>query len=663
MSYQGQSPKVNRLRLNPRSSDPLNPSEGDLQYADGSVREEGVWVYKNSAWVKVGSGQAGDINYLTNGDAEAGNTSGWSLGNVTLTNKFPSGVPTFGSGASGTLSFTNTSSSPLAGTRSFALTDSAATTAGNFLASDAFTIDAADLAKVLSIDITYQVTSGTINASGTSSNSLGIAIYDVTASQWIMPAGVWAITQTSGAGRAVATFQTPITSTQYRLVIFNANATSGAVSLKLDRLSVGPVSIPIGAPVTDWQSYTPTFTGFGTVTTQSFQWRRVGSNVEIRGRFTTGTVAATEARLSLPPGLTSSSSILTLEKAGTADRASGFAAGYFYPTVLIEPSVTYVTFGAQGSGTAALVKRNGADVFQSSEPVSLNISLPVAGWSSQVQMSNDTDTRVVAARARVGTGAATTAGNPVNFEVVDFDTHGAISPGATTWKYTVPVAGIYRVSASVYMNGAIGFRLFKNGVGYANINNNIAGSAYPPGSTTVNCVPGDTLSVAANVTATPQGASGYTIGELNFISIERLSGPAVVAANETVAASYWVSANFAASTTVPVNFDSKEFDSHNAVTTSATAWKFTAPVSGTYNISGYFQNTGTSISLVIYKNGVAYKFISACTNTAAYGTFSSSIKLNAGDYIDLRPNVAATFIGGTLASATTSNISITRVGN
>lgn len=66
MSYQGQSPKVNRLRLQPRSADPDLPTEGDLQYADGTARAKGVWIYKNGAWTSVvdEQGQAVKLRFV-----------------------------------------------------------------------------------------------------------------------------------------------------------------------------------------------------------------------------------------------------------------------------------------------------------------------------------------------------------------------------------------------------------------------------------------------------------------------------------------------------------------------------------------------------------------------------------------------------------------------
>lgn len=58
MAYVGNNPKFITSTLRPQSADPSNPTEGMLQYSDGTARSEGVWVYTNSAWSLVGSGAA-----------------------------------------------------------------------------------------------------------------------------------------------------------------------------------------------------------------------------------------------------------------------------------------------------------------------------------------------------------------------------------------------------------------------------------------------------------------------------------------------------------------------------------------------------------------------------------------------------------------------------
>lgn len=43
----------NSINLNPQSSDPTNPVEGDIFYSDGTPRTEGTYIYKNGAWEEV----------------------------------------------------------------------------------------------------------------------------------------------------------------------------------------------------------------------------------------------------------------------------------------------------------------------------------------------------------------------------------------------------------------------------------------------------------------------------------------------------------------------------------------------------------------------------------------------------------------------------------
>lgn len=44
---------VNAFNLTPVSADPSSPAEGDLQYADGTARAAGPYVYTSGAWVPV----------------------------------------------------------------------------------------------------------------------------------------------------------------------------------------------------------------------------------------------------------------------------------------------------------------------------------------------------------------------------------------------------------------------------------------------------------------------------------------------------------------------------------------------------------------------------------------------------------------------------------
>lgn len=128
----------------------------------------------------------------------------------------------------------------------------------------------------------------------------------------------------------------------------------------------------------DWTSYTPTFTGFGTVTSIECQHKREGSDQLIRCKATAGTTTGTEARVTLGGGVTSAgvSKIPTIQKAGELI-PNGAAAVSF--GMLIEPGVGYLTFGMQDASRNGLTKRLGND-FSSSTVFSFTARVPIEGW-------------------------------------------------------------------------------------------------------------------------------------------------------------------------------------------------------------------------------------------------------------------------------------------
>lgn len=86
-----------------------------------------------------------------------------------------------------------------------------------------------------------------------------------------------------------------------------------------------------------------------------------------------------------------------------------------------------------------------------------------------------------------------------------------------------------------------------------------------------------------------------------------------------------------------INFNTSEFDSHNAVTTGAS-WKFTAPISRMYTVFGAIRVDTAVRRIDLYKNGSFYRSLfepSAVSETESYSTM---LYLNATDYIDIRAN-------------------------
>jgi hypothetical protein len=155
--------------------------------------------------------------------------------------------------------------------------------------------------------------------------------------------------------------------------------------------------------------------------------------------------------------------------------------------------------------------------------------------------------------------------------------------------------------------------------------------------TTINC-------------STASGAAPFTPGNTDVFSITiKLPivgfGTSQVLSSDTdtrvVAARYVAASNQTTSSTAPMNYLTLDYDTHSAVTTGS-AWKFTAPVPGFYNVSvhGYW-NTGTTTRSWVYKNGVIANQLGDASNSWNQMSMGSTvIQLKAGDYIDIRPDVS-----------------------
>lgn len=604
----------------------------------------------------------GPKNYIAYNNFENNATTGWSLGNVTLTSNFPSGVPTFGSGASGNLSIATVSSGQLAGLYSLSYVSSAATTAGDFVASQAYTIDIEDQAKVLTFKFAYSAVTNPSNCnfSGTSSNSFGVAIYDITNSAWIMPAGVWNLVQSSGVGIATGTFQTPSNMTQFRLVLFNANATAGATTLYLDDFFVGPQVSPLAPAMSDWKNdQTFTWNGAGTVTNNSVYYRRVGDTMEVSGSATIGTVSGTTASLTLPfaidsTKMTSTANLSTLGYAFDTNGSSGFvfAAGQGQ-AIFYDGSDTAKVYFAN-KGTTSYDKIAGSTAWTSNQPITFKFSVPIAGWSSNAVSSADTDTRVVIAQASGSATGGNGAGTAFVFPTVQFDTHAAYN--SSTGAYLAPVSGYYRATIAINTSAVQSFYVYVNGSQRTLMGQSVGSEVQGSGVVKVNA--GDSITVAPGASVSPLG-TGY-------ITFERLSGPAVVQAAESVNARYYSSATSISGSLATITYATKDYDTHNAY----SGGTYTVPVTGKYEINAAILITGTialnnNLIVEIQKNGtVVSRFTEffPATLTDGKAAFSDLISCNAGDTV--RIQVSSSVTGPSIVSSNFDNyFSIFRQGN
>lgn len=665
------TPTVDIYTFTDQGVAPSAPSAGSRKLYSKTT---GKFYQLDSSGVEreLGSGGTG-VNFVTGGDAEGGS--------IWATYADAAGTaPVDGTGGIPSITDATTSATtPLSGANSFLLPHPASNTQGNGWSYD-FTIDNANKAKVLNIEFDYLISSGAFvpGSSGVDSDIV-VWIYDVTNAQLIQPSSYKLLSNNSSvADHFSATFQTNSNSTSYRLILHNGKTTATAFTIKLDSLSIAPSKYIYGSPITDWQAYTPTITGT-TLTSSSFKYRRVGDSIQIQGVFVSNTANGSNLTLTLPSGLTID--------ATKADSSLGYTYG---DAVRNNSSATtrkrfkllansgagnliYFTNDDYNAAASPFAGILGTAAIAGGDTVSLQINnLPILGWSSSIQMSDSTDTRVVAAIIS-GTSTVATSSRVVIIPTAKtYDTHGAMN--ISTGVYTVPVSGFYKVdgyvrtaSTSQSLNNTITLDLMRNGSTVGTLGATYVQAAASlvlsvNGSATEFYNAGDTLSLASASTVN-------TTLNVFQASISRVSGPSAIAATESINVSYTGTAGGSIGTSETLQtFGTKEEDSHGAWNGTV----FTAPISGMYSINaailtqGITLTTSQAVTIVLYKNGAGLRTIgfsrgNGATTISYFVTGQDLIRLKAGETLSI-------YAASSVATAQTSSggynkIQIVRVGN
>lgn len=428
----------------------------------------GKVVYNNgSSWTSVGSGAGGGNNqseYITNGTFED-NSTGWSTyADAAAT----SPVDCTGGSPNVTVARTTTAGEFLKGTASLEMVKGAANRQGEGFSYD-FSIDYQDYNNLRPVYLSFDY-KATANYA---SSDVKVFVYDKDAATLL---GVQDIANLSGALVASTGgnkwtgvfYPTTATSNDYRLCVHVSSTNANAYDFHLDSVHAGPSPEVPGALITEWQSYTPTTNGLGTIASVETKWRRVGDSIEIAGNFTTGTTTASEARLGLPSGLTSAA-ISNIRVAGVVfpDNVDGGSNISIF-SALIEPSVTYLTFGFRNSSAAPLTKQNGNGIFASSTRISIHATVPIANWAASASLSsNELFYTTVKAKAN-GDAASASAGNPIIAPTEVYDRHNAYNN--STGLFTAPKNGCYRIHGFIISgNAAIALSSEVDGTGVSNI--------------------------------------------------------------------------------------------------------------------------------------------------------------------------------------------------
>lgn len=611
--------------------------------------------YKDDLGIEkeIGSGGAGGINYCDNPDAEV-DTTGWATyddGAVA--------VPVDGDGGAPDSTFTRDTTStalllPLRGAASFLWDAGAAANRQGEGVSYDFDIDPIDQTKMCSISFDWLA--NCILAEG----DFIVYIYDVTNSALIQPVpyklpGTVANAKCSWAGE----FQAAYNSVNYRFIIHRAVTTVTDFGLYFDNFEFGPNEIKQGVPVVDAVSKTMTISNI-TATITTFM-SKMGQRARFEFKVTVTNAATGNITLGMPSGM----SIDTASMPATPQ--CGIAQGYD------ATGNTVIGMIEVASATTLLIRSSAnavGEYWDADEPFTWAngdfiygwFDVPILGWSSNCQVSNDAETRVVACEAYLSsdqTGIDTNSTyKKINFNAVSLDTHGSWDTAA--YKYVVKVPGIYQIECRISLDNTniLAARywvdLYVNGVGDVRRGEELIPESESyvslPLHTVMNLKAGDYLEFYV------VGVADHSVNKLTAVggvhltrcSIVRLSGPSQIAASEKVYVHYTTNAgqNITSGLDTLINFEDKVNDSHGAVTIGAS-WKFTAPKAGIVNysaglcldmVSGAFDGTGERIAIHVYKNGVKYHSTSIRPSASSVYpniSISGSDYANAGDYYNI----------------------------
>ena len=444
-------PNASPITLSPQSSVELFYSTTDSRWkiksgaGSGSASSGG----KNYASVLFGGNSVANINQY----ADSGAT------------------PTDGTGGSpaGLTTAVNTASSPLRPSGNQRFSKDGSNRQGSGWSWD-FPVDRADYegGKPLVVQFRMKTSSGYVN------NDVRMFVYDKDGTVLLNVnslTGDGSLSYSPSTGLFTGVFYPNSANDDYRLIWHIASTTAAAWDLDIIDLKVGPDSVVPGAINAQSVSYTPTFVGFGTVTGIGAMATRRGNMLRVDFAFTTGTVTAVEATMTLPPNLNIDTSILSgVKLRGELGNNSGVASTYVVSNTATATDKVY--FAVISNPTATI--NGNTSPFANSQNQTGWFEVPISQWLASAALTT-TEAILSTVRAKYSLTSATANNSFADnaFEIADYDTkiydtHNAVTTGAA-WKFTAPKTGHYQVktygrwATSTNMDSSA-IDIYKNGV-------------------------------------------------------------------------------------------------------------------------------------------------------------------------------------------------------
>jgi len=589
--------------LNPNSSSGLVTEGTDTINVTGHGLRNGMTVlYFSNNTVIGGLSQYGDyyvVNATTN-TFQLSATDGGSAVNLTSdgagTQFFMPDQPITGEGGSPTSSVTLTAQDTevLRGNYSFKLAKDA-NRRRSFGYSYDFTIDSVDQNTPQQVEIEYDTT-GT-NLSGLSGAGLVVYLYDKDNAKIITPANT---TIVNGRKGKLQTSFNATDSSNYRFILHIADSSSIAWDFYFDSVRVGPIEYMTATPTSDWTSYTsnPSVNnGFGTLASENLEYRRTGDTMDIRGYFTTGSVSANEGRLALPDGLTVGGTGTGSVSVGRAwrDVSSTLSA-----LALVTKGDNYLNFSVFTSGSSSTpgTPSNGNAWISAAQRAMIEVQgIPITEWAgsanyanSQVEFASNSNT--------------STSPNTTDFAYGSEGSSFPVSLSARTQKrinFPTAIQPTDKITFEVDMYGDGNWTELPAMA--AGGNDIAAGDRNSNVGVVLEHVGGNNNVIDVEFQKYRYGGStvwGSLLATAKW-RVRKSASPSPVMYPPAIVATYnqGSSQTLSNATWTTIDYDTKEYDSNNAVTTGSS-WVFTVPRTGLYNVSGLLGLNSIALATTEY---------------------------------------------------------------
>ena len=557
-----------------------------------------------------------------------------------------------GNGFSSPLVLASTNNTVLFNTFDILLTKPNSSCQGQGISYD-FTIDYGMTTQPFQISFIYATPNNT-NYAG----DISVFLYDKTNSN-LIPLSTNQIIATNGyPSMFLATFL-PSSSTQYRLIFHITTSNTPPYTLQFNAVSVVPQTFltTTSTMINAWTSYPMTIaTGgiVGTTTENIAQWRRSGSDMEILYNLIqtgAGTAGSTTYVFGLPTGYTIDytkiSATSSLSNPVLVGHGRIVGASTWYANVYVIPNNSLVgvsVYYQSAIATELPLGSTNTPLSGASLEYHFYAKVPIAQWNVPTNLS--TDYQEYAYNSNNSTPSAN---DTTSFA---YGANGVLVQSFST-SGTTPITRYVQFTKTInnrddfiveFMNPtypSVWLSAQQLGYGYTALSTT---NYYGVSTTIVN-----STTVSVNFYQAYDVGTGHTWASINtwYWRLRKRSQGNTAEQPPVIRAEYYITSASVGSSGTVINCDTMLEDTHTCVTNPASAWRFTAPVPGVYQVEVTLGlQTGKVFSLneidtvTLFKNGATYTTLASYCNGAAYNTSGNfvitgtkTIRLKTGDYI------------------------------